>query len=159
MDRGLHDGISRLLNRKAGSQIRGCYCRLLPSYKKYHKKTTQTSLNFLMTRESSDAGQDIVQPDFERDRSRNGPSVRVRGARENDRVVVPRMGVGLGSIGFGSVIWFGIPFTSKRNQVGSRFKVSVLPDSPSPLRDRHGLGRCCPLFRNSFRSSCCKPYI
>jgi len=63
----------------------------------------------------------------------NGPSV-----RENDRVLSQGWELDLGALGLG-VSSSSNPFTSKRNQVGSRFKVSVFPDSPSPLRDRHGL--------------------
>jgi len=64
----------------------------------------------------------------------NGPSVRVRGARENDRVLSQGWELDLGALGLGvssSSNPFGIEFTSKRNQVGSRFKVSVFPDSSS----------------------------
>ena len=63
----------------------------------------------------------------------NGPSVRVRDARENDRVLSQGWVLDAGALGLemqSGLNPFGMPFTSKRNQAGSCFKVSVFPRQP-----------------------------
>jgi len=92
--------------------------RMLPSrYKKYHKKT-RTSLNFLMTRElNDDAAKTLCNLTLKETNPiarGNGPSVRVRGARENDRVLSQGWELDSGALGLG--VSSGSAYHSHRNE-------------------------------------------